>query len=64
MMPIFGMSIFTEREMKSKAMKQEEEASVREAMRAVLSAEQQLKILAQRPGKSKRETARLLKEIK
>jgi hypothetical protein len=63
MMPIFGMSIFTEREMKSKAMKQEE-ASVREAMRAVLSAEQQLKILAQRPGKSKRETTRLLKEIK
>jgi len=49
--------------MKSKAMKQED-ASVREAMRAKLSAEQQLKILAQRPGKSKRETTRLLKEIK
>jgi hypothetical protein len=45
--------------MKSKAMNRED-AAIREKMRAELTAEQQLKVLAQRPGKSKRETTRLL----
>ena len=46
--------------MKTKAMKQEE-ALIRQEERNKLSAEQQLKKLAQRPGNSKREKERLSK---
>lgn len=46
--------------MKPQAMKREE-ANVRAAMRDALTAEQQLKVLAQRPGNSKKEVKRLSK---